>query len=82
MERGLLPKSPFPGPVDLPLVGGAFLFVLRRRLPWKAGSASPAPKLTWPSAAPGPGLVGPASADDRHASMPAIRYSRYSPCPG
>lgn len=23
-ERGLLPKRPFPGPADLPLVGGAF----------------------------------------------------------
>ena len=23
-ERGLLPKCPFPGPVDLPLVSGAF----------------------------------------------------------
>ncbi|AWH19386.1 hypothetical protein C1922_19730 [Stenotrophomonas sp. ZAC14D2_NAIMI4_7] len=23
-ERGLLPKHPFPGPVDLPLVSGAF----------------------------------------------------------
>ena len=28
-ERGLLPKCPFPGPVDLPLVSGAFY--LRRR---------------------------------------------------
>lgn len=25
-ERGLLPKRPFPGPADLPLVGGAFYF--------------------------------------------------------
>ena len=23
-ERGLLPKRPFPGPANLPLVGGAF----------------------------------------------------------
>ncbi|WP_338335662.1 hypothetical protein, partial [Xanthomonas citri] len=26
-ERKLLPKFPFPGPADLPLVCGAFLFV-------------------------------------------------------
>ncbi|MCW4455900.1 hypothetical protein OK348_14005 [Flavobacterium sp. MXW15] len=25
-ERKLLPKFPFPGPADLPLVGGAFLW--------------------------------------------------------
>jgi len=28
-ERGLLPKHPFPGPVDLPLVSGAFLWAWR-----------------------------------------------------
>jgi len=30
MERKLLPKFPFPGPADLPLVRGAFYFPERR----------------------------------------------------
>lgn len=29
-ERGLLPKCPFPGPVDLPLVSGAFYLCWRK----------------------------------------------------
>ena len=32
-ERGLLPKRPFPGPADLPLVGGAFYFKESGRRP-------------------------------------------------
>lgn len=34
-ERGLLPKCPFPGPVDLPLVSGAF-YLRRCQTPWPA----------------------------------------------
>ncbi len=38
-ERGLLPKRPFPGPADLPLVGGAFYLGLGK-------TARAAPEIT------------------------------------
>jgi hypothetical protein len=44
-ERGLLPKRPFPGPADLPLVGGAFYFqgpANGRRYPYASGTLSSA----------------------------------------
>lgn len=41
-ERGLLPKRPFPGPVDLPLVSGAFLFVRCCATPAIAQQGEPA----------------------------------------
>lgn len=45
-ERGLLPKHPFPGPANLPLVGGAFYL-----WPENSPSATPGHCL---AAGPGP----------------------------
>lgn len=42
-ERGLLPKCPFPGPVDLPLVSGAF-YLCRCQIPWSAPRWATAPQ--------------------------------------
>ena len=42
-ERGLLPKCPFPGPVDLPLVSGAF-YLRRCQTPWPAPRWATAPQ--------------------------------------
>ena len=39
-ERGLLPKHPFPGPANLPLVGGAF-YLWRRKAAINAGRPLP-----------------------------------------
>ncbi|CRD47357.1 hypothetical protein BN126310436 [Stenotrophomonas thermophila] len=42
-ERGLLPKCPFPGPVDLPLVSGAF-YLCRWHTPGADGAEGSDPR--------------------------------------
>lgn len=42
-ERGLLPKRPFPGPADLPLVGGAFYFGRLAHVAYRFPTVEPRP---------------------------------------